>query len=337
MSAPVAVEPDFAARLARAAGPGVTVSSIEVMPGGHSGLTHRVTLEGLVDHDALVVIKSTPPGRAPRGRHDVLRQARIMHALETVGDVPVPPVLFGSCAEPPFFASEFVSGEAVDPAIAEDSVTRPAALIAARWARAIAILAALHGTDPATLGAGGERAREPAEELELWCNTMAAARMDDDPVFVSLREAMLADVPERGRTAVVHGDFRLGNILFDGVEPEGVIDWEIWSVGDPLIDLGWCVQFTDGDNFPGVGRSAPGTPSAAEVIAAYRKLAGERRPQISWFIALGALKLAAIQAHNRRRHLDGRFHDPYQALLGPAIARHLQRGLDTVLAKPFDA
>ena len=59
-------------------------------------------------------------------------------------------------------------------------------------------------------------------------------------------------------------------------------------------------------------------PSAAEVITAYRKQAEENRGQISWFIALGALKLAAIQAHNRRRHLDGRFHDPYQALLGPA-------------------
>ena len=115
-----------------------------------------------------------------------------------------------------------------------------------------------------------------------------------------------------------------------------MIDWEIWSVGDPLIDLGWFVQFTDGDNFPGVGRSAPGTPSAADVIAAYRRTAGESRTEISWFIALGALKLAAIQAHNRRRHLDGRFHDPYQALLGPAIARHLQRGLDTVLSKSYD-
>ena len=279
MSVPVAIESDFAARLARAAGRGVAVRSIEVMPGGHSGLTHRVTLEGLADHDVVVVIKSTPPGRAPRGRHDVLRQARIMHGLEAGGDVPVPPVLFGSCAEPPFFASECVPGEAVDPAIAEDSVSRPAALIATRWERAIAILVALHRADPAALGAGNEPVRQPAEELEIWCKTMAAARMDDDPVFVSLRDAMLADVPKRGRTALVHGDFRLGNILFDGVEPEGVIDWEIWSVGDPLVDLGWFVQFTDGDNFPGVGQPAPGTPSAADVIAAYRRTAGESRTQ----------------------------------------------------------
>ena len=222
MSAPVAVEPDFAARLAHAAGPSVTVRSIDVMPGGHSGLTHRVTLDGLADREVDVVVKSTPPGRAPRGRHDVLRQARIMHALDALGEVPVAPVLFGSCSEPPFFASECVPGEAVDPTIAEDPVQRPAALIGARWERAIAILAALHATDPAALAAGGEPVREPAEELEIWCKTMAAARMADDPVFVSLRGAMLAAVPKRGRTAVVHGDFRLGNILFDGVEPEGV-------------------------------------------------------------------------------------------------------------------
>jgi aminoglycoside phosphotransferase (APT) family kinase protein len=335
MASPVAVGPDFAERLARAAGPGVTVRSVEVMPGGHSGLTHRVELDGAADHE-VVVVKSTPPGRTPRGRHDVLRQARIMRTLESLGDVPVPTVLFESADGPPFFASACVPGEAVDPAIAEDSVDRPAAVVTARWQRAAKVLADLHRTDLVALRVTGEPARQPREELELWCATMTAARMDDDPVFVRLREAMLADVAQSGRVSVVHGDFRLGNILFEGPEPNGVIDWEIWSVGDPLVDLGWFVQFTDADNFPGVGRPAPGTPSAAEVIATYRDLAGENRAELSWFIALGALKLAAIQAHNRRRHLDGRFHDPYQALLGPAIARHLQRGLHTVLDKPFD-
>jgi aminoglycoside phosphotransferase (APT) family kinase protein len=335
MSAPVAVESDFAARLERAAGSGVAVRSVETMPGGHSGLTHRVMLDGLPGHE-VVVVKSTPPGRAPRGRHDVLRQARIMAALGRLGAVPVPDVCFSSSEEPPFFASACVAGEAVDPTIAEDRAERPAGLVAARWRAAVSVLAALHGTDLRSLGMLSETPREPGEELEIWCQTMAAARMDDDPVFVLLREAMLAGVPQRRRTAVVHGDFRLGNILFAGAEPQGVIDWEIWSVGDPLVDLAWFVQFTDGDNFPGVSQPAPGTPTAAEVIAAYREASGETRAQISWFIALGALKLAAIQAHNRRRHLEGRFHDPYQALLGPAIAGHLQRGLDTVLKNPYD-
>jgi aminoglycoside phosphotransferase (APT) family kinase protein len=326
MASPVAVEPDFAERLAHAAGPRVTVRSVEVMPGGHSGLTHRVRLDGIAGHE-VVVVKSTPPGRTPRGRHDVLRQARIVRALESLGAVPVPTVLFESSDEPPFFASACVPGEAVDPAIAEDSIDRGAALVTARWRCAAQVLADLHRTDLVALRVTGEPARQPRGELELWCATMTAARMDDDPVFLRLREAMLADVPQSGRAAVVHGDFRLGNILFDGAEPTGVIDWEIWSVGDPLVDIGWFVQFADGANFPGVGQSVEGSPSVAEVLVRYSRLVGSGREPTEWFIALGCLKLAAIQAHNRRRHLDGRFHDPYQALLGPSIDRHLRRGL----------
>ena len=99
-----------------------------------------------------------------------------------------------------------------------------------------------------------------------------------------------------------------------------------------LVDLAWFVQFTDGENFPGVGHKVPGTPTATEVLDRYTAAAGTDRDQseTDWFFALGCLKLAAIQAHNRRRHLDGRFHDPYQALLGPSIDRHLSRGLETL-------
>jgi aminoglycoside phosphotransferase (APT) family kinase protein len=326
---PVAPEQDFAERIARAAGPGVAVRRVEVMPGGHSGLTHRVTLDGLPGHDE-VVIKSTPPGRAPRGRHDVLRQARLIRALAPVDGVPVPKLCFEDAQPPPFFATERVDGEAVDPVIPEGDRTFDPELVAARWAAAVDVLAALHRVAPERLDLPSEPPREPGEELELWCETMRAARMDADPAFVALREAMRSDVPPRGRSTLVHGDYRLGNILFAGDQPRAVIDWEIWSIGDPLVDVGWFVQFTDGANFPGVGRTVAGSASAAEVLARYTRLVGEERDRSEWFLALGCLKLAAIQAHNRRRHLDGRFHDPFQALLGPSIDRHLQRGLDTL-------
>jgi aminoglycoside phosphotransferase (APT) family kinase protein len=332
---PVAVDADFAQRIARAAGGTVTVAALEVMAGGHSGLTHRARLHRPGGHTD-VVIKSTPPGRSPRGRHDVLRQARVIEALARVPGVPVPDVLFGSSDDPPFFATDLVAGEAVDPVIAEDDRSWSPSTVGARWEAAIEILAALHALDAPRLGLVDGPPRTPAEELEIWCATMTAAKMDDDDAYLALRGAMLADVPPLGRAGLVHGDFRLGNILFDGVEPRALIDWEIWSLGDPLVDLAWFVQFTDGDNFPGVGQHVDGTPSAAEVIERYVALTGDARPETSWFIALGALKLAAIQAHNRRRHLDGRFHDPYQAQLGPSIERHLARGLDIMRDNPYN-
>ncbi|MDF2434520.1 MAG: hypothetical protein JWP44_4151 [Mucilaginibacter sp.] len=323
---PVAVEQDFAQRIAQAAGPGVVVRRVEVMPGGHSGLTHRVELDGLPGHEQ-VVVKSTPPGRAPRGRHDVLRQARLIRALGPVDGVPVPDVCFQDAATPPFFAASCVPGEAVDPVIVEDDTTFAPGLVAARWDAATEILAALHQVPAERLDLPAERPREPGAELDLWCDTMRAARIDDDPGFVRLRDAMRSDVPAHSHTALVHGDFRLGNLLFTGAQPRAVIDWEIWSLGDPLVDVAWFVQFTDGDNFPGVGRRVEGTPSSTEVLDRDTTLVVHEREGVEWFIALGCLKLAAIQAHNRRRHLDGRFHDPFQALLGPSIDRHLRRGL----------
>ena len=74
----------------------------------------------------------------------------------------------------------------------------------------------------------------------------------------------------------------------------------------------------------------PGTPSADEVLGRYAELAGEPRPDLGWFLALGCFKLAAIQAHNRHRHLQGRYEDPYQELLGPSIERLLERGLEHI-------
>ena len=171
-------------------------------PAAIPGLTHRVTLDGLADGEVAVVVKSTPPGRAPRGRHDVLRQARIMHALDALGEVPVAPVLFGSCSEPPFFASECVPGEAVDPTIAEDPVQRPAALIGARWERG--------DRDPRrparlpTQRRSGPEASRSASQPRNW---RSGARRWRPPGWMTTRcsshcaTPCWPQVPKRGRTA----------------------------------------------------------------------------------------------------------------------------------------
>jgi aminoglycoside phosphotransferase (APT) family kinase protein len=203
-----------------------------------------------------------------------------------------------------------------------------AADVDARWSAAVGVVTTLHALDPAALGLGDEAPREPATELAVWEATMRAARYEDDPRAGRLITALAADVPALERVAIVHGDFRLGNLLFDGATPTALIDWEIWSLGEPAVELGWFLAFTDPENFPGVGRAVAGTPTADDVLERYRAAGGALRAELPWFLALGCLKLAAIQAHNRRRHLDGRYHDPYQALLGPSIARLLQKGLE---------
>jgi aminoglycoside phosphotransferase (APT) family kinase protein len=217
---------------------------------------------------------------------------------------------------------------AVDPVIEPPSAGETPTGVAAAWTAAIDVLVGLHATPVDELALGPEPVRRPADELAVWAATIDAARLEDDRGARALLAALGAAVPERARLSVVHGDFRLGNLLMQGPRPRALIDWEIWSLGDPAVDLGWFVQFTDPSNFPGVGREVPGTPSAETVLARYCAQAGEERGRLDWFVALGCLKLAAIQAHNRRRHLDGRYHDPYQELLGPSIARLLERGLE---------
>jgi aminoglycoside phosphotransferase (APT) family kinase protein len=327
-AAPVAVDATFADRVAYAAATTFgwcTVSDLRVLAGGHSGLTHVVDLR-TTSGRVSAVVRATPPGRRPVGRHDVLRQARIMGALGRNSDVPVPAVLFTDAGDPPFFGCELVPGVAIDPILGDPQPGETPELIAASWTAAIELLARLHTTPLEQVGVADEP-REPGDEVEIWARTMRAAKLEDDRLATRLEAALRATTPSRTTTGLVHGDFRLGNILMDGAEPRAIIDWEIWSVGDPAVDLGWLVQFTDAETYPGIGRDVPGTPTAEEVVARYCEAAGRDPRSVAWFLALGCFKLAAIQAHNRRRHLDGDYHDEFQELLGPSIERLLERGL----------
>jgi aminoglycoside phosphotransferase (APT) family kinase protein len=326
---PVAVDATFADRVAHAAATRFgwcLVNDLSVLAGGHSGLTHLVDLQTTAGR-VRAVVRATPPGRRPVGRHDVLRQARIMAALKANSDVPVPEVLFTDAEEPPFFATELVPGVALDPILSKPQLEETPGLIAAAWSAAIDVLARLHTTPLERLELTDEPPREPADEVEIWARTMRAAKLEDDRLAVRLEAALRETAPDRTATGIVHGDFRLGNLLMERAEPRALIDWEIWSVGDPAVDVGWLVQFTDAGTYPGIGREVPGTPSAEEVVARYCEAAGRDPRSLQWFLALGCFKLAAIQAHNRRRHLDGDYHDEFQELLGPSIERLLERGL----------
>lgn len=306
-------------------GPGRIVQ-LAPLDGGRSGVTHRVT----IDHggtERTLVVKSSPEGRTAVGRHDVLRQAKIVAALGRHGAVPVPEVVLTADGPPAVFAGSLAPGVARDPILAPEDPAETPELIAASWDAAITLLATMHRIDPAELGLADEPVRTPAEELDVWTRTMTAGRLPDPTHADRLAAALAASIPTSPHRGLVHGDFRLGNLLMDGATPTALIDWEIWTIGDPAVDLGWLVQFTDPANYPGVGREAAGTPSADDVIARYLEAVG-RTDDVSWFIALGCFKLAAIQAHNRRRHEEGRHHDPFQELLGPSIDRLIERGLE---------
>lgn len=293
-------------------------SSLEPMLGGHSGLTYRIS--GATEN---FVVKAVPPGQKAVGRHDMLRQARIMTALAST-DVPVPGIRATDDDQPAWFAMDLVRGESLEPVL-DDPAVEPS-LAAARMRRAAEILPSLHAVPLDSLPVDGD-VLTPADELARWSRTMDAVPPELVPEADTLEAKLSASIPEPVDPVLVHGDYRLGNILSDGSEPLALIDWEIWSPGDPRVELGWFLVFADGANFPGVGREVPGLPSAEELIETYSAAAGPLT-DFAWFDALGRFKMAAIMGHNLRRHREGRHHDPAQELLPETIRRLIVTGID---------
>ncbi|MFF3056826.1 phosphotransferase family protein [Streptomyces sp. NPDC057909] len=299
--------------------PGVLIGELKTLPGGHSGLTYSVTAG-----DAKYVVKAVPPGQRPIGRNDVLRQARVLGALAGSA-VPVPGVAAVDETQPAWFAMDFAAGEAVEPVLDEPEVS--AVTARARMLEIASVLRRLHDTDVRTPGLDAPEPLDAAAELERWSRTMHAVPAELRPGGEELLKRLAGDVPGDLPPVLLHGDFRLGNVLCVGERAVAVVDWEIWSVGDPRIDLGWFLLFADDRNFPRLGRAVPGLPTEAELLDAY--LNGRPAlPAMDWFRALGRMKMAAIMGHNLRRHREGKHHDPDQERLPPTIAAMIRTARD---------
>lgn len=296
---------------------------LTVLEGGRSGLTYV-----LRDGEMGYVVKAVPPGRRAVGRNDVLRQATALAALASRG-VPLPRVVARDEAEPAWFAMEFAAGDAVEPVLDVDAAIDPG-LARARMLAAARILGVLHAVPLAelaetmvALGAKLPEVADPAAELARWTRTMHAVPDDLRPGSEELLATLSVDVPAAVAPTVVHGDFRLGNILFDGLAPTALVDWEIWGLGDPRVDLAWFGVFTDGRLFPGSGREVEVLPTEEELGREYRAARGEdggTQRDAAWFRAFGRMKMAAIMGHNLVRHRTGAHHDPVQETLPPTIA-----------------
>ncbi|MBU3864624.1 phosphotransferase family protein [Streptomyces sp. 4503] len=299
--------------------PGAPVGELTVLPGGHSGLTYEVAAG-----DARYVVKAVPPGQRPVGRNDVLRQSRVLGALAG-SMVPVPGVVAVDETQPAWFAMDFAAGEAIEPVLDDHEVDPATAR--ARMLEIASVLRRLHGTDVHTPGLDAPAPLDAAGELERWSRTLRAVPVELRPDGEELLARLADGVPHGLPPVLLHGDFRLGNVLCVGERAVAVVDWEIWSVGDPRIDLGWFLLFADHRNFPQLGHAVPGLPGEAELLDTY--LDGRPAlPAMDWFRALGRMKMAAIMGHNLRRHREGKHHDPDQERLPPTIAAMIRTARD---------
>ncbi len=307
--------------------PSGELTSFENLPGGHSGITCLATVTLAAGDLERVVVKATPPGRPPVGRHDVLRQARILSLLAASGNVRVPEVLLQDDGDEPYFVMRWHAGESVEPVLDPGQHLGPE-IVEARVLSAVEALAELH-----RVKVPDEPVLPPGQELERWIPTMHTVDADLRAGSEAVEAALLGSVPEPVGPAIVHGDFRLGNALCTGGSVNVVIDWEIWSVGDPRVDLGWLVLFCDPENFPGVGNATCSMPSVQALQAAYERATDAALEQFDWFEAMARYKMAAIMGNNLARHRSGRYDDPFQEKLVPTI-RRLIEGAASLLPRP---
>jgi aminoglycoside phosphotransferase (APT) family kinase protein len=309
---------------------GAYVADLRPLEGGLSSLTYLATLGGGSGGGAgdgtRVVVKMAPPGLPPTRNRDVLRQARVQHAITQAGRAPVARVLFtdlGAPPEiPPLYAMEFLVGESFEPLLDECEMLPVPEVIGARMRSAARVLGGLHTIAPDEVGLGDETEVSLLDEVTRWVSIFETVGDDLRTGYRSCADALLGSIPEPVPSTIVHGEYRLGNLLANEHDIVAIIDWELWTREDPRVDLSWFLSYLDADEQPSSIRpTPPGMPGRDELLAVYEEAAGAPVADLRWFDAHARFKMAAICAliskHNRKREKP----DPAQEARIPVIAR----------------
>ncbi len=292
-----------------------------------------------------LVLRRKPPGALLKSAHAVEREYRVLRALSD-SDVPVPRV-WALCEDEgvlgtAFFVMDFVAGTTQDdprcPGLSTDLRT-------ALYDDMNRALAALHRLDPQTLGLAdyGRSGNYFARQIARWVGQYRATETEVIADMEALIPWLEGNIPsDSGSAKLVHGDWRLDNLLFDPStgQIKAVLDWELSTLGDPLADLGaqlmqWRMPVgAMGRGLDGVDRAALGIPGDAEYVALYAQRAGlEQVPDMTFPVAFAFFRMGAILQGVRKRALDGNASNPEKALkLGSYVPLFAQKALQGISA-----
>ncbi|WP_067857034.1 phosphotransferase family protein [Nocardia shimofusensis] len=266
----------------------------DLVTGGRSNLTYRV-------RDAAGsrwVLRRPPTGHLLASAHDVVREWRILDILADSA-VPVPPVV-GCCTDhtvtgADFYVMTHVDGHVLDSAETVAMVARPNRAPASE--RIVDTLVAIHAVD--TTGGALAALRRPGSYLERqlkrWNRQLTAGGITTGPVW-EVHELLSRRVPAERWTGLVHGDFRPGNLLIDADgQVRAVLDWELWTVGDVMADVGWlAAAWTSAEAFGWAPDPADGFLDADTVLTRYADHTGRDLDDLVYHHAFALWKLAAI-------------------------------------------
>jgi len=285
----------------------------ERIAGGHSNLTYRVTDASGV----MWALRRPPLGKRLGSAHDMGREHRVVSALGPT-DVPVAPVV-GLCEDDavngaPFYVMEFVEGPILR-GVAEAEAFPQEADRRAIGERVADTLVAIHAVDPDAAGLGdlGRKQDYVARQLHRWQGQWEKSKTRELAAIDAVHERLAARIPEQGAATIVHGDYRLDNmILTPAGEVAAVVDWELCTLGDPLADVGLLMVYWPerGEETIALGQPAnlaPGFPTREELRTRYAERSGRDLSQLDFFVALGYWKLAIILEGVYARYAAGQY------------------------------
>jgi aminoglycoside phosphotransferase (APT) family kinase protein len=261
------------------------------------------------------VMRKKPPGKLLPSAHQVDREFRVMKALEK-SDVPVPE-MYLLCEDENIIGTPFFVMEHVQSRVLED-ITLPGMTPEERHAiyfDMIRVLAALHSVDFVDLGLVnfGKPGNYFSRQIGRWSKQYVAAKTDEIESMERLMEYLPVNVPADETSCIVHGDYRMGNILLHPTEPRivALVDWELSTLGHPLGDLGYSCMFYHSAiagriSLDGLTGTATGIPSEEEFLTEYCRLSGrDGIPNWNFYLAFSFFRLASILQGVYKRGIMG--------------------------------
>jgi aminoglycoside phosphotransferase (APT) family kinase protein len=305
-----------------------------MIAGGKSNLTYIVA-----DSSREWVVRRPPLGHVLATAHDMSREYRVMTALQDTA-VPVPKT-YRLCLDDtvlgvPFYVMERVAGTPYRHA--EELADLGAQRTRTISARLVDTLVILHQVDPVEVGLGdfGKTQGYLNRQVARWKKQLDASHCRDLPAADKLYTLLTADVPAESAAGIVHGDYRLDNLLVDEADqPTAVLDWEMATLGDPLADLALMLMYHrlgESSAIPGLtnASAAPGFLTENEIVARYAHSSDRDLSHLGFYLAFAAFKLAAILEGIHYRYLHGQTVGEGFDTIGEAIHPLLDAGLSAL-------
>jgi aminoglycoside phosphotransferase (APT) family kinase protein len=307
--------------------------SAEVIPGGKSNITYRVS-----DGVGRWVVRRPPLGHVLATAHDMVREHRVITALSPTS-VPVPATL-ALCADPtvigaPFYVMELMPGtpyrqahelEALGPEQARAISTRM-----------VEVLADLHAVSPDEVGLTdfGRPEGFLARQVQRWKKQLDASKSRTLPGADELFELLASRVPPDGAPGIVHGDYRLDNLLVDEDDRvTAVLDWEMATIGDPFTDVALMLAYhrmarLEAGAVIASASNAEGFLDEQAILDLYSQVSGRGLEDVGFYLGLAYFKLAGILEGIYFRYLEGQTVGPGFEQLGSLSEPLIQAGIES--------